>query len=156
MTLRGNIALGVPFTPDVHIHKAMGQSRLDNDLPQLPQGLNSVVGERGATLSGGQKQRTAIARALVRNPNVLLLDDALASVDMKTSAEIIAELHQNRTGRTHIIVSQRLAAVQAADQIIVLDDGRVVEQGNHEDLIALDGFYAAMYQREIQQAEVVS
>jgi ATP-binding cassette subfamily B protein len=153
MTLRSNIALGLPAAPDEYIHQAMRQARLTNDLPQLPRGLDSLVGERGATLSGGQKQRAAIARALVRDPKVLLLDDALASVDTSTSAQIINELRQARTRRTCIIVSQRLAAVQDADQIIVLDQGRIVERGSHKGLLALNKQYAAMYHREIQQAK---
>jgi ATP-binding cassette subfamily B protein len=153
MPLRGNIALGVPETPDPRIYQAMDQARLSNDLNQLPKGLDSIVGERGATLSGGQKQRTAIARALVRDPKVLLLDDALASIDMKTASEILRELRQSREERTCIIVTQRLAAVQDADQIIVLDHGRIVELGNHESLMAHKGFYAEIYEREILQAK---
>ena len=153
MPLRNNIALGIPTVSDQRVRRATEQARLSNDLAQLPRGLDSVVGERGATLSGGQKQRTAIARALVRDPKVLLLDDALASVDMKTSAQIIGELRQARTRRTCIIVSQRLAAVQDADQIIVLDQGQIVERGNHQQLLAQDGLYAALYQHETQQVE---
>lgn len=153
MKLRENIALGVPNMPEPRIYRALEQSRLANDLPQLPKGLESQVGERGATLSGGQKQRTAIARALVRDPKVLLLDDALASVDMKTSAEIIDELRTAFTRRTCIIVSQRMAAVQNADQIVVLDHGQIVEQGTHTALLAQGGLYAEMYHREIEQAE---
>ncbi|MCC6169650.1 MAG: ABC transporter ATP-binding protein [Caldilineaceae bacterium] len=153
MPLRNNIALGAPRTPDSRIYRAMDQARLSNDLSQLPKGLDSYVGERGSTLSGGQKQRTAIARALVRDPRILLLDDALASIDMKTASEILLELRQTRTQRTCVIVTQRLAAVQDADQIVVLDHGRIVERGTHADLIAHDGFYAEMYHREVLQAE---
>ncbi len=104
MPLRNNIALGKPDTPDPKIYHAMERARLSNDLPQLPKGLDSIVGERGATLSGGQKQRTALARALVREPKVLILDDALASVDMKTAAEIIGALQEvssDQDGATH-------------------------------------------------------
>jgi ATP-binding cassette subfamily B protein len=152
MPLRGNIALGAPDTPEPRIYRATEQARLSNDLSQLPKGLDSFVGERGATLSGGQKQRTAIARALVREPKVLLLDDALSSIDMKTAAQILRELRQARVQRTYVIVSQRLAAVQDADQIVVLDHGQIVERGNHASLMALDGAYADMYRREIMQA----
>jgi ATP-binding cassette subfamily B protein len=153
MPLRNNIALGLSGTSDEEIHQAMKKARLSNDLPQLPRGLDSVVGEGGATLSGGQRQRTSLARALVRDPKVLLLDDALASVDTKTSAEIIAELRQAREKRTCIIVSQRLAAVQDADRIIVLDEGRIIEQGTRESLLDLNEEYAKMYWREMLQTE---
>lgn len=156
MPLRGNITLGVGETSDAQIYRAMEQARLTNDLPQLPKGLDSIVGERGATLSGGQKQRTALARALVRNPKVLILDDALASVDMHTSAQIIDELRQSASGggrRTSIIVSQRMAAVRHADKIIVLNEGEIAEEGDHETLLARHGLYAEMYHREIQQAK---
>lgn len=156
MPLRGNIALGAGETSDPQIYRAMEQARLTNDLPQLPKGLDSIVGERGATLSGGQKQRTALARALVRNPKVLILDDALASVDMHTSAQIIEELRHSATGagrRTSIIVSQRMAAVRHADKIVVLNEGRIVEEGDHDTLMAYNGLYAEMYHREMQQAE---
>lgn len=155
MPLRGNIALGQPDMPDPQIHRAMEQARLSKDLPQLPKGLESIVGERGATLSGGQKQRASLARALVREPRVLILDDALASVDMKTAAEIINALRAEAERRTCIIVSQRMSAVEHADQIIVLDDGQIVEQGAHAQLMALGGRYAEMYQREVQQAAEV-
>ncbi len=154
MPLRNNIALGIPYVPDPRIFRAMEQARLSNDLRQLPHGLDSIVGERGATLSGGQRQRTAIARALVRDPKVLLLDDALASVDMRTAAEILGELRQQTAGkRTRIIVTQRIATVVDADQIIVLEHGQIVERGNHASLLAHNGFYAEMYYREVQQAQ---
>ena len=153
MPLRNNIALGAPDAPDPQIHKAMDRARLSNDMAQLPKGLDSMVGERGTTLSGGQKQRTAIARALVCDPKVLLLDDALARLDMKTASEILRELRHSRTERTCVIVTQRLSAVQDADQIVVLDHGQIVELGNHASLMERNGFYAEMYQREMMQAK---
>ncbi len=151
--LRHNITLGLDALPDERIHEAARAARLTNDLAQLPQGLATIVGERGATLSGGQKQRTAIARALVRDPRILVLDDALASVDTHTTAEILGELRAARAGRTCLIVSQRIASVRDADLIVVLEHGRIVEQGSHQTLLARDGLYAAMYRRELQQAE---
>jgi ATP-binding cassette subfamily B multidrug efflux pump len=153
MTLRENITLGLSGVPAARIQAAAHAARLTNDLAQLPQGLDTPVGERGATLSGGQKQRTAIARALVRDPRILLLDDSLASVDTQTAAEIIGELSAVRGSRTSLIVSQRLAAVRHADQIVVLDEGRVIERGTHTSLLRQGGRYAAMYRRELQQAE---
>lgn len=148
MPLRDNITLGLPQVPDERVHAAVRAARLSNDLPQLPQGLDTVVGERGATLSGGQRQRTAIARALVRDPQILLLDDALSSVDAGTAAQIIAALAADTAPRTRLVVSQRLASVRDADQIVVLDAGRIVERGTHEELLELGGRYAEMVRRE--------
>jgi ATP-binding cassette subfamily B protein len=153
MSLHENIALGAPAAPDERVHAAVSASRLVNDLPQLPQGLATVVGERGASLSGGQRQRAAIARAILRDRRILLLDDALSSVDAGTAAEIIASLAADAAPRTRLVVSQRLASVRDADQIVVLDEGRIVERGRHDELLALGGRYAAMYRRELMQAE---
>lgn len=152
MALRKNIAIGNLTKGDEEILKAMQRARLSNDLSQLPQGLDTVVGERGATLSGGQKQRTALARALVRNPQLLILDDSLASVDVKTSAEIISELRKAQSTCTTLIVSQRMAAVEHANEIIVLDEGHIAERGTHEQLMTMNGQYAAMVRREQEQA----
>ena len=152
MSLRENIAFEGAETADELVHRAMRIARLSNDLPQLPQGLDTTVGERGTTLSGGQRSRTAIARALVRDPAILVLDDSLSNVDAHTAAQIVDELQATRRGRTTLIVSQRIAAVQDADQIVVLDDGRIAEQGTHARLLAQGGLYAAMYRRELEQA----
>jgi ATP-binding cassette subfamily B protein len=150
MSLRENITLGLKDVPDEVVEQAISVARLSNDLPQLPRGLDTEVGERGATLSGGQKQRTAIARAIVRDPRILLLDDALASVDAQTASEIVAGLAAGRGGsrRTTFIVAQHLLAVRPADIIFVLDRGEIAEQGTHDELVTLGGLYAEMYERE--------
>lgn len=153
MPLRDNITLGLKNVPDDRVIKAITIARLSNDLIQLPRGLDTIVGERGTTLSGGQKQRTAIARAIVREPKILLLDDSLSNVDTQTAAEILSELATARADRTCLIVSMRLASVRDADQIIVLDEGQIVERGTHQSLLQQGGMYAEMYRRELQQAE---
>ena len=153
MTMRNNISLGLGEIPDEHVHASARTARLTNDLAMLPQGLATMVGERGTTLSGGQKQRTAIARAVARDPQVLVLDDSLSAVDTQTAAEILNELRNARQQRTCLIVSQRVASVRDADQIVVLDEGHIAERGTHQQLLALNGLYAAIYRRELRQAE---
>ncbi len=152
--LRENITFGRPDASEEEIQRALRISRLSNDLSQFPQGIDTLVGERGVTLSGGQKQRTAIARAVLRDPAVLVLDDALSSVDTHTAAEILGGLRSVMQGRTSIIIAQRIATVKDADQIIVLHDGRIVERGTHRELVELGGRYAEMYRRELLQAEL--
>ena len=147
MSLRDNITLGLDDVSDDTVERAITTARLSNDLEQFPQRLQTPVGERGATLSGGQKQRTAIARALVRDPRILLLDDALASVDAQTASQIIAGLAGSER-RTTFIVTQHLLAVRHADLILVMADGQIVERGTHEELLALGGRYAAMIEHE--------
>jgi ATP-binding cassette subfamily B protein len=129
-------------------------ARLSNDLDQFPNGLHTVIGERGVTLSGGQKQRTALARAIMRDPAILILDDALSSIDTHTQSEILAGLHKVLEGRTSIIISQRISTVKDADQILVLDDGKIVERGSHTELVARRGKYARMYRRELLSHEL--
>jgi ATP-binding cassette subfamily B protein len=145
---------GVEPAADEQIRRAVEISRLSNDLPQFPDGLDTLIGERGVTLSGGQKQRVAIARAILRDPAILVLDDALSSVDTHTAAQILAGLRTVMQGRTSIIIAQRIATVKDADQIIVLHGGRIVERGTHHALLRQGGRYAAMYRRELLEAEL--
>ncbi|GIV92280.1 MAG: hypothetical protein KatS3mg056_0989 [Chloroflexus sp.] len=152
--LRENIGFGVETVDPDRLNYVVEVSRLVNDLDQLPGGMETMVGERGVTLSGGQKQRVAIARALMRDPRILVLDDALSSVDTHTAAQILAGLRTEMTGRTTIIIAQRIATVRDADQIIVLDEGQIVERGSHQELLARNGRYAAMYRRELIAAEL--
>ncbi len=147
-TLAENIAFGVENADEEQIRRAAECAQLDRDLDQLPEGLQTLIGERGITLSGGQKQRTAIARALLKDPPVLIFDDAFSSVDTDTEAEILKQLQPLLKNRTTITVSHRISTVRRADRIIVLDGGTVVEQGRHAELLARRGLYYAMYQRQ--------
>jgi ATP-binding cassette subfamily B protein len=152
--LRENVTFGRVDASEDEVTRALTVSRLSNDLVQFPSGLDTLIGERGVTLSGGQKQRTAIARAVLRAPQVLVLDDALSSVDTHTAAEILQGLREVMQGRTSILIAQRIATVKDADQILVLHDGRIVERGSHRELLELGGRYAAMYRRELLRAEL--
>ncbi len=152
--LRENVGFGRPNPTEAEFEDALLVSQLVNDLPQFPQGMDTMLGERGVTLSGGQKQRTAIARAILRDPAVLILDDSLSSVDTHTAAEILRHLRRVMAGRTTIIIAQRIATVKDADEIIVVDDGAIVERGVHAELVKLDGHYAAMYRRELLREEM--
>jgi len=153
-TLRENTLFGVDVDDDDQVQHAIRVSRLEGDIPQLTLGLDTIVGERGVSLSGGQKQRTALARAILRDPTILLLDDAMSSVDTQTQAEILRELREVMRTRTTLITSMRLSTVKDADQIVVLDNGSVAERGNHQQLLNSDGLYARMYRRELLRQEL--
>jgi ATP-binding cassette subfamily B protein len=148
-TMQDNVRMGNAHIDDDELHRAIHISRVSNDLPQLPYGLETLVGEKGVMLSGGQKQRVAIARAIVRDPSVLVLDDALSSVDTHTAADILSELRLVLRTRTSLIIAHRIATVKDADFIVVMNEGQIVEQGKHSDLIAEGGFYAHMVEREL-------
>ena len=154
MTLEQNIAFGVAGATREQVEWAVAVAGLDTDLTSFPHGLDTMVGERGITLSGGQKQRTAIARAVLRNPRLLILDDALASVDTVTEEKILRALTEVLKGRTNIIISHRVSTVRNADRIFVLDQGRVVEQGAHDELLSAGGYYADLHQKQMLEQEL--
>ena len=153
-TLGENIAFGVESATPEQILRVAEQAGLGPDLAALPQGLDTLIGERGLTLSGGQKQRTAIARALLRDPQILILDDALSSVDTLTEERILTGLAAVMRGRTTILISHRVSTVRQADRIVVLDAGRIVEEGSHAALLAAGGYYADLYQKQMLEEEL--
>ena len=153
-TLAGNIAFGDRTADQPRIAAAAASAGLATDIAGFPLGYQTLVGERGISLSGGQKQRTAIARALLRQPRILILDDALSSVDTVTEDRILHALAQETAGRTAILISHRVSTVKDADQIIVLEAGKIVEQGTHPELLALNGAYAHLYQKQLLEEAI--
>jgi ATP-binding cassette, subfamily B, multidrug efflux pump len=152
--LRENIAFGTDDCPDEDVYKAAETASIASEIAGFPMGYATLVGERGITLSGGQKQRTALARALVRDPRILILDDALSSVDTDTEERILGELRKLMKQRTTLLISHRVSTVRQADQIIVLRDGYIVERGTHEELLAQGGYYEDLYQKQLLEEEL--
>lgn len=150
-TIRENLKFGKEEVSEDEIEYALTLAAFDNDLTVLPKGLDTLVGEKGVALSGGQKQRISIARALIKNPDILLLDDAMSAVDGKTEARMIENIRRERAGKTTFITTHRLSAVQHADWIVVMEDGEIVEEGTHEQLLKLNGWYKEQFDR--QQSE---
>src|SRR5215467_11965748 len=153
-TVRGNIAFGTEGASDEEVRAAAEAASIASDIEGFPAQYETIVGERGITLSGGQKQRTAIARAIIRNPRILILDDALSSVDTYTEERILNHLRQIMRGRTTIFISHRVSTVQAADKIAVLHEGRIVEVGTHDELLARNGYYTDLYNKQLREEEL--
>jgi ATP-binding cassette, subfamily B, multidrug efflux pump len=153
-TIRENIAFGAEDATDADVRRAAEAASIGTEIESFPEGYKTLVGERGLTLSGGQKQRTAIARALIRNPRILVLDDALASVDTQTEDRILNHLREIMEGRTTIFISHRVSTVRNADRIAVLHEGRIVEYGTHDELIELNGYYTELYNKQLLEEEL--
>jgi ATP-binding cassette subfamily B multidrug efflux pump len=148
-TIRGNIGLGLATPDDTAVHQSARIAKLHDQIEEFPRGYETMLGERGINLSGGQKQRATLARALARNPLVLVLDDALSAVDTHTEAAILEDLREVTGDRTAFIISHRVSAVMGADKVVVLEGGRVVQEGTHQDLIAVEGTYARLLRRQL-------
>jgi ATP-binding cassette subfamily B protein len=151
-SIANNIAFGVSqLAPDLNakVETAAKQAALLSSIQEFPEGMNTMIGERGVTLSGGQKQRVSIARALIKNPDLLIFDDCFSAVDTKTESEILINLKQLMRNKTVVIISHRVSTVKDADHIILLNQGEIIEQGTHDALLLLNGSYTDLYQSQL-------
>jgi ATP-binding cassette subfamily B protein len=153
-TIANNIAFGKRDATLEEVKQYAQYASIHNEIMDLPENYETMVGERGVTLSGGQKQRTSIARALLKQPDILLLDDCLSAVDTKTEKQILTYFEEALADKTVIIITHRIYSLLEFDKIIVLDEGRIVEEGDHHDLLANEGYYYDLYQKQIRE-EVV-
>ena len=153
-TIRDNITLGRPDASDNELLAAAEAAHIRREFEEFPAGFGTVIGERGLTLSGGQKQRSALARALIRDPKILILDDALASVDTYTEEQILQGLSRAMQGRTTILIAHRVSTIRNADQIAVILDGRIAELGTHDELVARGGYYASLFEKQMLEEEI--
>ncbi len=152
-TIAGNIAFGLDEVTESMIHTAAEQASVASEIARFPKGYHTLVGERGVTLSGGQKQRVSIARALIKDPSIVIFDDCLSAVDTRTEKEIIGNLYQYLKDKTAIIITHRIFSLFSFDTIVVMEDGKIVEKGTHERLLAQNGYYAEMYKKQQEQEE---
>jgi ATP-binding cassette subfamily B protein len=153
-TIRENIGFGVDVLHEEQVLEAAEIATISGEILSFPKRFETMVGERGITLSGGQKQRTSLARAILRQPKILVLDDSLSSVDTDTEERILRQLGDVMRQRTTILVAHRVSTVKNADQIVVLREGRIIERGTHDELLGLGGYYADLYQKQLLEEEL--
>jgi len=152
-TIANNIKFGMEDADQEHIEQAAKDAVIHDNIIGFKEKYNTVLGERGITISGGQKQRISIARALIKNPNILVLDDCLSAVDTETEESILHNLKQITKDKTTLIVSHRISSTKYADSIIIIDAGRIIQQGTHFDLIAQEGYYKQLYEEQLLEKD---